>query len=146
MEKNFIRLETRDRRVIAIDLKVLQRSMVIQNMLKYCDLDEGNELKLAMHGINSEELLKILLWLEFHKDDEEPQWVQSKIEPEDVEYQIDDWDKEFLREKLPVVRSIMQGADYLEIRWLLKLCARKLRIRGSSELYLHVMGTISPLD
>ncbi|KAH8284297.1 hypothetical protein KR044_010052 [Drosophila immigrans] len=142
---DIVRIETRDRRLICIDLNVLQRSKVIRSMCQYCTAD-SRDSKIPMHGINHQELLKILLWLEYHIDDPEPQWVQLKEEPADLEYQIDDWDKEFLREKLPIVRLIMQGADYLDIPWLVKLCARKFRIRGSSELYLSVMATISPFD
>ncbi|KAH8387188.1 hypothetical protein KR093_005438, partial [Drosophila rubida] len=131
-KKDFVKLETRDQHLIRIDSTVLQRSKVIQSMNEYCNAESKDSKLLPLHGINHQELLKILLWLEYHKDDKEPQWVQAKDEPADVECLIDDWDKEFLREKLPMVRSIMQGADYLDIRWLIKLCARKLRIRGST--------------
>ncbi|XP_034478627.1 S-phase kinase-associated protein 1 [Drosophila innubila] len=142
---DYVRLESRDGYLITIDFKVLQRSKVVQQMCSY-SYAENKDTILPMHGINHDILLKILLWLEYHKDDEEPAWVQSKEEPTDIERQIDDWDKEFLREKLSTVRVIMKGADYLDINWLLKLCARKLRIRGSAELYLRILGTISPID
>ncbi|KAL7744074.1 hypothetical protein ACLKA6_001295 [Drosophila palustris] len=142
---DYVKLETRDRYLISIDLKVLQRSKVVQQMCSYSSADSKDTI-LPMHGIDHDILLKILLWLEFHKDDKEPAWVQSKEEPDDIERQIDDWDKEFLREKLSTVRVIMKGADYLDINWLLKLCARKLRIRGSAELYFRILGTIAPID
>ncbi|XP_030564562.1 E3 ubiquitin ligase complex SCF subunit scon-3 [Drosophila novamexicana] len=144
---NHVRLETRDGFLIRIDFGVLQRSKVIQHMCQYSTAENAyKELILPVHGINHDVLLKILLWMEYHKGDEEPAWVQSKDEPADIERHIDDWDKEFLREKLATVRAIMKGADYLDIPWLVKLCARKLRIRGSAELYLRILGTIAPLD
>lgn len=140
-----VKLESRDGYLITIDLNVLQRSKVIQDMCLYSSCENKDPI-LPMHGINHDILLKILLWLEYHKVDEEPAWVQNKEEPGDMETQIDNWDKEFLREKLPTIRDIMKGADYLDITWLLKLCARKLRIRGSAELYLRILGSISPID
>ncbi|XP_023176674.1 SKP1-like protein 11 [Drosophila hydei] len=144
---NHVRLETRDGFLIRIDFEVLRRSKVVQDMCQNSSADGTHqELILPLHGIDHEVLLKILLWMEYHMADEEPIWVQNKTEPVDIERHIDDWDKEFLREKLATVRAIMKGADYLNLPWLVKLCARKLRIRGSAELYLRTLGNIAPID
>lgn len=141
---NRVCLETRDGFVIRIEFEFLRRSKVMQDM---CQNSAGDgppqDLIVAIdHNI----LLKILLWMEFHKDDEEPDWVQMKEEPADIERRINDWDKEFLRDKLSIVKAIMNGADYLDIPWLVKLCARKLRLRCSPELYKIAMSNISPID
>ncbi|XP_017870694.1 PREDICTED: S-phase kinase-associated protein 1 [Drosophila arizonae] len=141
---NRVPLETRDGFLIRIDFALLRRSKVMQEMCQH-SAGDGPQQEL-MVALDHDILLKILLWMEFHKDDEEPEWVKMKEEPADLERHICDWDKEFLRDKLSTVRAIMRGADYLDIPWLVKLCARKLRLRGPPELYMLALSAISPID
>ncbi|KAH8256718.1 hypothetical protein KR038_011456, partial [Drosophila bunnanda] len=98
----------------------------------YNDIDNDEvECLLPLHGIkNVEVLLKVLLWSEFHLGDEEPAWV-TKVEPVsayEMELQVDDWDKEFLREKIEFVCTLMEAADYLDMPWLYKLAAYKIAL------------------
>ncbi|XP_016973931.1 S-phase kinase-associated protein 1 [Drosophila rhopaloa] len=123
-----VRLETKDGRIIKVDLALLECSLVIQEMLRVGQDSEDENFVLPLHGIRSEVLLKILLWAEFHKGPEEPAWV-AKIDPvpaTDLEIQISDWDKEFLRVEIDIICDLMEGSNYLDIRWLYKLCAQKL--------------------
>ncbi|KAH8336103.1 hypothetical protein KR074_002850 [Drosophila pseudoananassae] len=93
--------------------------------------DNDDEFVLPLHGITSTVLLKILLWAEFHKNDEEPDWVEKvSPDPEEVELQTHDWDKEFLRDEIGSVYDLLEGADYLDIRWLFKLCAQKIALHS----------------
>lgn len=128
-----VRLETGDGKAIRAPLGLLERSRVIQRVCRLIHSaagdGQGKEDFLPLHGIRSSEvLLKVLLWTEFHKGHEEPAWVakMTPVSAEEMELQVDDWDKEFLREKIGLVCALMEAADYLDIRWLYKLCAHKI--------------------
>ncbi|KAH8279217.1 hypothetical protein KR026_004081, partial [Drosophila bipectinata] len=130
-------LETSDGRIIRVDFGLLERSAVIGDMCRVSQPDSGKEYAkdddfiLPLHGIRSNVLLKVMLWAEFHKDDEEPAWVQKVAPtPEEVELQTSDWDKEFLRDKIDNIYDLLEAADYLDIRWLFKLCAQKLALHS----------------
>lgn len=135
-----MRLETSDGRIIRVDFGLLERSAVIREMCRVSQpesddsgKDYGNDEDyiLPLHGIRSNVLLKVLLWAEFHKDHEEPAWVQKiSPAPEEVELQTHDWDKEFLRDEIGSIYDLLEGADYLDIRWLFKLCAQKIALHS----------------
>ncbi|KAH8272704.1 hypothetical protein KR026_005211, partial [Drosophila bipectinata] len=135
-----VRLETSDGRIIRVDFGLLDRSVVIRDMCRVSQpetddsgkiLDNDDDSLLPLHGISSNVLLKVLLWAEFHKNDEEPAWVQ-KVSPsaEEIELQTHDWDKEFLRDDIGSIYDLLEGADYLDIRWLFKLCAQKIALHS----------------
>ncbi|KAH8283287.1 hypothetical protein KR018_010833, partial [Drosophila ironensis] len=133
-----VRLETGDGRTIRVKFNLLERSAVIQEMCRVSQPEEdeagvvgGEDFTLPLHGITSDVLLKVLLWAEFHKDHEEPAWVQKIAPPpEEVELQTHDWDKEFLRDEIDRIYELLEGADYLDIPWLFKLCAQKIALHS----------------
>ncbi|KAH8391586.1 E3 ubiquitin ligase complex SCF subunit sconC [Drosophila serrata] len=144
-----VRMQAGDGKSVRAPFGLLDRSKVIQGMgrrirpsfasTKDNDKDNGknpgkdndDEEVMPLHGIKSlEVLLKVLLWAEFHVKDDEPAWV-AKVEPVtayEMELQVDDWDKEFLREKIEFVCALMEAADYLDIPWLYKLAAYKIAL------------------
>ncbi|XP_017003032.2 S-phase kinase-associated protein 1 [Drosophila takahashii] len=130
-----VRLETRDGRIIRVNLALLERSLVISEMCRFGQDSEGEDFILPLHGIHSGVLLKILLWAEYHKGHEEPAWVakDGPLPAEEIELQTSDWDKEFLRVEIKNVYDLMEGSNYLDIRWLYKLCAQKLVFHSNRE-------------
>ncbi|KAH8280757.1 hypothetical protein KR054_010247, partial [Drosophila jambulina] len=139
-----VHMQTGDGKLVRAPFGLLDRSKVIQEMCRrvtpssVSDRDKDNDKDkvmveglLPLHGIGcTEVLLKVLLWAEFHLGDEEPAWV-AKMEPVsayEMELQVDDWDKEFLREKIEFVCALMEAADYLDIPWLFKLAAYKIAL------------------
>ncbi|KAI8039887.1 S-phase kinase-associated protein 1 [Drosophila gunungcola] len=123
-----VRLETRDGRIIKVDMALLGRSLVIQEMCRLGQDAEDEDVVVPLHGIRSDVLLKILLWAQFHQGHEEPAWVAKNVPVSavDIELQTSDWDKEFLRVEIEIICDLMEGSNYLDIRWLYKLCAMKL--------------------
>ncbi|XP_017136241.1 S-phase kinase-associated protein 1-like [Drosophila miranda] len=129
--KNWIKMisfETKDGKTIRAELEMMKRSSVIRAMCSACPEEGAEDVVIPLRGIRSCVLLKILLWAQFHKDDEEPAWVNKPypIPVLEVEVQTSDWDKEFLRWDLNHVCAMLEGANYLEINWLMKLCIQKL--------------------
>ncbi|KAH8303255.1 hypothetical protein KR059_004754, partial [Drosophila kikkawai] len=135
-----VRMQAADGRTIRAPFGLLDRSKVIQEMCRHTRPSSAGdnhqdkdmvECLLPLHGIRSTEvLLKLLLWAEYHKGDEEPAWV-AKMEPVtayEMELFVHDWDKEFMREKIEFVFALMEAADYLDIPWLYKLAAYKIAL------------------
>ncbi|XP_002132573.2 S-phase kinase-associated protein 1-like [Drosophila pseudoobscura] len=120
--------ETKDGKIIHAELELMNRSNVIRAMCRACPEESAEDAIIPLHGIRSEVLLKILIWAEFHKDDKEPQWVNkpNPVPVLEIEVQTGDWDKEFLREDLNNICELLEGANYLEINWLMKLCIQKI--------------------
>ncbi|XP_017070319.1 S-phase kinase-associated protein 1 [Drosophila eugracilis] len=130
-----VRLETRDGKVIRVNLALLERSIVIQAMCIFGTDSEDDDYVLPLQGINSDALLKILLWSQYHQGHQEPAWVSKDeaLPAEEIEIQTSDWDKEFLRLEIDLVVDIMEGCNYLDISWLYKLCAHKLVFHSRRE-------------
>ncbi|KAH8238469.1 hypothetical protein KR032_007312, partial [Drosophila birchii] len=136
-------MQAGDGKSVQAPFGLLDRSKVLREMchrirpssVNGIDMDMGNdnevESLLPLHGIRSiEVLLKVLLWAEFHKEDEVPAWVtkEEPVSAYEMELQVHDWDKEFLREKIEFVCALMDAADYLDIPWLYKLAAYKISL------------------
>lgn len=142
-----VRFETRDGRTISVNLALLEKSLVIREMCRVGQVPEDEDFVLPLHGIHSNVLLKILLWAEYHEKHEEPAWVDSKdpLPAEEIELQISDWDKEFLRVEIDSICKIMEGCNYLDIPWLYKLCAQKLVFLSSREPETQFSGYVEKI-
>ncbi|XP_002133771.1 S-phase kinase-associated protein 1-like [Drosophila pseudoobscura] len=123
-----ISFETKDGKTIRAELELMNRSSVIRAMCSACPEDDGEDVVIPLRGVRSEVLLKILMWAQFHRDDEEPAWVNKPypISILEIEVRTGYWDKEFLRWDLNHICEMLEGANYLEINWLMKLCIQKL--------------------
>ncbi|XP_033152310.1 E3 ubiquitin ligase complex SCF subunit sconC [Drosophila mauritiana] len=142
-----VRFETRDGRTIRVNLALLEKSLVIREMCRVGQVPEDEDFVLPLHGILSNVLLKILLWAEYHEKHEEPAWVASKdpLPAAEIELQISDWDKEFLRVEIDSICEIMEGSNYLDIPWLYKLCAQKLVFLSRREPESQLSGYLEKI-
>ncbi|XP_032570326.1 E3 ubiquitin ligase complex SCF subunit sconC [Drosophila sechellia] len=142
-----VRFETRDGRTIRVNLALLEKSLVIREMCRVGQVPEDEDFVLPLHGILSNVLLKILLWAEYHEKHDEPAWVANKdpLPAAEIELQISDWDKEFLRVEIDSICEIMEGSNYLDIPWLYKLCAQKLVFLSRRESESQLSGYLEKI-
>lgn len=126
-----IKVKTSDNVVFEIDSKMTRLSSTIKSLL---EREESNESfpkaiePIEISNVNSEIFRIILEWMEYHKDDEDP-----NLEKQDEKSRMDSdsmpkWDKKFLdydNRPYVVLFQLIMAASYLDIK-ALKLYTTKM--------------------
>ena len=92
-----------------------------------------------MPDINSEDMLKILRWCEFHSD---KPLLQIPISDSNVEA----WDRDFLDMTPANLISILKAADYLGVEELVQLCCWQLANLLRNKTPKQMIQILQPKD
>src|ERR1700755_126971 len=107
MEK--IRLISSDNEEFTIERKVLEKSILVKNMLE--DVGESDN-PIPLPNVNGKILKKVIDWCVYHKDD----LIENLENNNKKNIDIDEWDKKFYEVDQEMLFEIILAANYLDIK------------------------------
>eukprot|EP00092_Neocalanus_flemingeri_P024049 GFUD01026085.1.p1 GENE.GFUD01026085.1~~GFUD01026085.1.p1 ORF type:complete len:162 (+),score=62.91 GFUD01026085.1:81-566(+) len=115
-----IKLVSNEGDLFELDVEVAKKSEVIREMLENCD-DTGEDVPLPT--ISSDQLKKVVEWLEQHRGD------LDRLEGVEKDYNSDnipEWDKKFFDLSQVELFDLILAANYLDIKAMLDLLAKSV--------------------
>jgi S-phase kinase-associated protein 1 len=115
-----IKLISSDNQTFSVDLEVAMFSGTIRQAVDDVGLSENSTVPLSL--VNGHTLKLVLAWLEHYK--KEP---AQMIDTGDICLDnIPEWDKDFLNVSDPTLFSLINAANYLDLKGLLQVCCKTL--------------------
>lgn len=125
-----VQLESKDHEVITVDRDVIERSVVIKNLIS--DLGEQTEA-IPLDSVNKAVLEKVIEWCTYHRADP-PATNDDDNDVRKKTTDIDEWDQKFLQVDQEMLFEIILAANYLDIKALLDVGCKTVAnmIKGKS--------------
>jgi S-phase kinase-associated protein 1 len=126
-----VRLTTSDNADLKVDRDIVERSILIKNMLE--DLGDMSEESIPIPNVNEAVMKKVLEWCEHHrKDPAASQDDDSDSRKKSTD--IDEWDQKFMQVDQEMLFEIILAANYLDIKALLDVGCKTVAnmIKGKS--------------
>ncbi|PFH59072.1 hypothetical protein XA68_12837 [Ophiocordyceps unilateralis] len=126
-------LNSNDNALIEVDRDVIERSVLIKNLLGDCEAKSSKENPVPIPNVNEAVLRKVLEWCEFHRNDPPPvQDEESDARKKSTD--IDDWDQKFMQVDQEMLFEIILASNYLDIKPLLDVGCKTVAnmIKGKS--------------
>ncbi|KAG6004884.1 E3 ubiquitin ligase complex SCF subunit scon-3 [Claviceps maximensis] len=127
-------LASNDNAIIEVDRVVVERSMLIKNMLD----DIGDELisqtnPIPIPNVNEAVLRKVIEWCEHHRNDP-PQTQDDESDGRRRTTDIEEWDQKFMQVDQEMLFEIILASNYLDIKPLLDVGCKTVAnmIKGKS--------------
>ncbi|KAG5982629.1 E3 ubiquitin ligase complex SCF subunit scon-3 [Claviceps digitariae] len=127
-------LASNDNATIEVDRVVIERSMLIKNMLD----DIGDELisqtnPIPIPNVNEAVLRKVIEWCEHHRNDP-PQAQDDESDGRRRTTDIEEWDQKFMQVDQEMLFEIILASNYLDIKPLLDVGCKTVAnmIKGKS--------------
>ncbi|KAF1915471.1 Skp1 family, dimerization domain-containing protein [Ampelomyces quisqualis] len=130
-DKNMIDLTTSDNAPIKVERKVVERSILIKNLLE--DLAGETTEAIPIPNVNEAVMKKVLEWCDHHKDDP-PATQDDDSDSRKKSTDIDEWDQKFMQVDQEMLFEIILAANYLDIKALLDVGCKTVAnmIKGKS--------------
>ncbi|KAG5945300.1 E3 ubiquitin ligase complex SCF subunit scon-3 [Claviceps monticola] len=126
-------LASNDNAIIEIDRIVVERSMLIKNMLDDIG-DEGisETNPIPIPNVNEAVLRKVIEWCEHHRND--PQAQDDESDGRRRTTDIEEWDQKFMQVDQEMLFEIILASNYLDIKPLLDVGCKTVAnmIKGKS--------------
>ncbi|KAK4067373.1 hypothetical protein Purlil1_13869 [Purpureocillium lilacinum] len=125
-------LASNDNALIEVDRDVIERSVLIKNLLGDTDARSTKEAPIPIPNVNEAVLRKVLEWCDRHRNDPLPAEGEELNSREGND--IDDWDRSFLQVDQEMLFEIILASNYLDIRSLLDVGCKTVAnmIKGKS--------------
>ncbi|KAG5951374.1 E3 ubiquitin ligase complex SCF subunit scon-3 [Claviceps sorghi] len=127
-------LASNDNAIIEVDRVVIERSMLIKNMLD----DIGDEMisqtnPIPIPNVNEAVLRKVIEWCEHHRNDP-PQPQDDESDGRRRTTDIEEWDQKFMQVDQEMLFEIILASNYLDIKPLLDVGCKTVAnmIKGKS--------------
>ncbi|ODV96558.1 hypothetical protein PACTADRAFT_64897 [Pachysolen tannophilus NRRL Y-2460] len=135
MVKRYV-LVSSDNEKFPTERKVMEKSILLKNMLKDLFADDDDEpIEIPLPNVSSSVMKFILEWCEHYKDvdfEDDEDDDSKKSAP------IDEWDKNFLNTDQEMLYEIILAANYMNIKPLLnagcKMVAEMIRGKSPEEI------------
>jgi S-phase kinase-associated protein 1 len=127
-------LESSDNAVIEVDRAVVERSMLIKNLLDDlggADISANNPIPVS--NVNESVMRKVIEWCEHHRNDP----IQTQDDESDARKKttdIEEWDQKFMQVDQEMLFEIILASNYLDIKPLLDVGCKTVAnmIKGKS--------------
>ncbi|KAG5957035.1 E3 ubiquitin ligase complex SCF subunit scon-3 [Claviceps cyperi] len=127
-------LASNDNAIIEVDRIVVERSMLIKNMLDDIG-DEGisETNPIPIPNVNEAVLRKVIEWCEHHRNDP-PQAPDDESDGRRRTTDIEEWDQKFMQVDQEMLFEIILASNYLDIKPLLDVGCKTVAnmIKGKS--------------
>ncbi|CCE33685.1 E3 ubiquitin ligase complex SCF subunit scon-3 [Claviceps purpurea] len=127
-------LASNDNAIIEVDRIVVERSMLIKNMLDDIG-DEGisETNPIPIPNVNEAVLRKVIEWCEHHRSDP-PQAQDDESDGRRRTTDIEEWDQKFMQVDQEMLFEIILASNYLDIKPLLDVGCKTVAnmIKGKS--------------
>ncbi|KAG5997738.1 E3 ubiquitin ligase complex SCF subunit scon-3 [Claviceps spartinae] len=127
-------LASNDNAIIEVDRIVVERSMLIKNMLDDIG-DEGisETNPIPIPNVNEAVLRKVIEWCEHHRNDP-PQAQDDESDGRRRTTDIEEWDQKFMQVDQEMLFEIILASNYLDIKPLLDVGCKTVAnmIKGKS--------------
>ncbi|KAG5965534.1 E3 ubiquitin ligase complex SCF subunit scon-3 [Claviceps aff. humidiphila group G2b] len=127
-------LASNDNAIIEVDRIVVERSMLIKNMLDDIG-DEGisETNPIPIPNVNEAVLRKVIEWCEHHRNDP-PQTQDDESDGRRRTTDIEEWDQKFMQVDQEMLFEIILASNYLDIKPLLDVGCKTVAnmIKGKS--------------
>ncbi|KAK4067507.1 hypothetical protein Purlil1_13848 [Purpureocillium lilacinum] len=125
-------LASSDNALIEVDRDVIERSVLIKNLLGDTDARSTKEAPIPIPNVSEAVLRKVLVWCERHRND--PLQAEGEELNSREGNDIDDWDRSFLQVDQEMLFEIILASNYLDIRSLLDVGCKTVAnmIKGKS--------------
>ncbi|KAG5930393.1 E3 ubiquitin ligase complex SCF subunit scon-3 [Claviceps africana] len=127
-------LASNDNAIIEVDRVVIERSMLIKNMLD----DIGDEMisqtnPIPIPNVNEAVLRKVIEWCDHHRNDP-PQPQDDESDGRRRTTDIEEWDQKFMQVDQEMLFEIILASNYLDIKPLLDVGCKTVAnmIKGKS--------------
>ncbi|KYK57852.1 SKP1 component [Drechmeria coniospora] len=116
-----------------VDRDVIERSVLIKNLLGDTDGKSTKEAPIPILNVNHAVLTKVLLWCDHHRNDP-PQAQDDESDARKKSTDIEDWDQKFMQVDQEMLFEIILAANYLDIKPLLDVGCKTVAnmIKGKS--------------
>ncbi|KAL6869532.1 E3 ubiquitin ligase complex SCF subunit scon-3 [Amphichorda felina] len=127
-------LQSSDQATIEVDRTVVERSMLIKNLLEDLGADNITATNpIPVQNVNEAVLRKVIEWCEHHRNDP----MQSQDDESDARKkttEIEEWDQKFMQVDQEMLFEIILAANYLDIKPLLDVGCKTVAnmIKGKS--------------
>ena len=118
--------------VFPVDIEVAKMSDTIKTMMDDLGIEDGKEELVPIPNVDGPVLKMVIEWAKHHKADPQPAEVnESKGR---FRFEIQEWDKEFLKVSQAVLFDLIVAADYLDMKGLLDVTCQTVgdMIKGNS--------------
>ncbi|RDA89726.1 hypothetical protein CP533_6858 [Ophiocordyceps camponoti-saundersi (nom. inval.)] len=126
-------LNSNDNALIEVDRDVIERSVLIKNLLGDCETKSSKDNPVPIPNVNEAVLRKVLEWCEYHRNDPPPaQDEESDARKKSTD--IDDWDQKFMQVDQEMLFEVILASNYLDIKPLLDVGCKTVAnmIKGKS--------------
>ncbi|XP_057342222.1 S-phase kinase-associated protein 1-like [Microplitis mediator] len=140
-----IKLESNDKQIFEVDIKVAKMSMTIKTMLEDLGLGDSDDEVVPLPNVNSAILKKVIEWAEHHKDD--PPAPEDDETQEKRSDDISVWDVDFLKVEQPTLFAIIRAANYLDIKGLMDVTCKTVAnmIKGKTPDEIRKTFNLPPI-
>jgi S-phase kinase-associated protein 1 len=130
-DKVMVTLLTSDNAEIAVEREVVERSILIKNLLE--DLGGDNNEAIPIPNVNEPVMKKVIEWCEHHRKDP-PASQDDDSDSRKKSTDIDEWDQKFMQVDQEMLFEIILAANYLDIKALLDVGCKTVAnmIKGKS--------------
>lgn len=123
---SMIKLQSNDGVVIETDINTAKCMGTIRTMMEYCDITECN---VPLPNVNSTILRKVIEWSMVHYEDDTPNLAKKTdddVNEEKHTNKLSSWDVNFLRVDQNTLFELIRAANYLDVKGLIDVTARKI--------------------
>jgi S-phase kinase-associated protein 1 len=130
-DKVMVTLLTSDNAEIPVEREVVERSILIKNLLEDLGGDMGESIPIP--NVNEPVMKKVLEWCEHHRKDP-PASQDDDSDSRKKSTDIDEWDQKFMQVDQEMLFEIILAANYLDIKALLDVGCKTVAnmIKGKS--------------
>lgn len=113
---SFVELKSKEGDVVSFPTAIQEYSVFIKNMIDDCGPEVGETI-IPINNIKTKTLEKIKTWIEH----------RSKLnQPVDKNYELPEWEDDFLEPDQDVLLNIILAADFLQIQELVDITCKKV--------------------
>lgn len=129
MDSKIITLVSSDGEKFTISEKAARRSQLIKGIID----DYPDDPEVPLHNVKSHILQKIILYLEYYKENE-PREIERPLPSNNYSECVDAWDYQFIDLELDLIFEIILASNYMDIKPLMELASSKVAsiIKGKS--------------
>ncbi|KAI9888956.1 MAG: hypothetical protein M1814_006134 [Vezdaea aestivalis] len=127
-----LHLTSSDGTDITVERAVIERSVLIKNMLE--DIGEGGVSEsIPVPNVNEAVLRKVIEWCTHHRNDPQPT-QDEETDSRKKTTDIDEWDQKFMQVDQEMLFEIILASNYLDIKALLDIGCKTVAnmIKGKS--------------
>jgi S-phase kinase-associated protein 1 len=148
LQMSVIRVKSCDEKEFVLPEKVAKMSKTLGDLLHQLGSQDKDEDAIPLSKISSEVLEKVVEWMIYHTENEnvdEGQYFEENDGGKTAK--IDEiylWDREYVKRNYANIFDIIQAANYLDIKDLLKLACRRVAkmLQGKTPEEIRIMFNI----